>query len=640
MTRFGSRCTVFSLVTFLVLLAAPELLRLGAAASPGLYAQERAYPLVPEVEDLFKQGVQRYRAGDYAGAYEIFVRLVNYPRPHHRATAALLMEGRTLYKLGRYDQAISELRRLIEEFPASTYVDDAHYVIGNSFYRLGSFQQAVSEWLWVFDNSDAPPLVERSEKLAASVMENKLGRQDLLDLRKKVRGQRSLGLVTLELAMADFRSGASGRGLSVLKEYAEKHPDSPFLSRIQEILSNPSFRAGGAPRVGVILPLTGFYAEQGTAMLRGIDFARLQHKDGDASIELEVRDSEGRMIPTLRAAQQLCNDPDVLAIIGELEPDLTAGVAAVAVEREVPHLSPTSDEVGLAALGPYVFQMTPDLAAKAAALARYAFQELGLRTFATLSPTDYYGFKMTEVFTAEVDRLGGRIVSQTWYYEGALDFRRQLKQIREAGLRLALEDSLRQTGETWSKTAIDSLWEEINRDYRSQSDNDEDMIESDEIPVRSIDGIFIPVLASKEIAYIAPQLAGVRIEAQILGGDYWNDLDVLRSKQIRRHVNGTVFVSGTYWDPNDPAYSRFRRDYRMAMGTTPSKWDIYGYDAMGVLLKALSSGARSRQQLRDALADTDSYQGVEGEISFRGSHRVNHRVYILQFRDGNIYKLR
>lgn len=610
-----------------------------------LQAQERRErPVIqqaPEVETLFREGLQTYRSGDYAAAYEIFSRLTDRRPPHQRITASWLMEGRSLYKLGRYQEAIAELRRFVGAFPASRYVDDAHYVIGNSYYRLGSYPQAVAEWLWVYENSDSPALVERCERLAGSVIENELSRDDLRTLRSQVKGERALGLLTLELALAEFRGGAPSRGISILKQYADEHPRSPFLSRIQEILENPDVHAAAVPRVGVVLPLTGFYSDQAMAMLRGINFARMQERQNDhMPLELEIRDSEGRIIPALRAAQELGEDPEVLAMIGELEPDLTAGIAAVASERQLPLLSPTSDEVGLAGLGPYVFQMNADLATKAAALARYAFDEMGLRTFATLSPTDDYGLAMTQAFTAEIDQRGGRIVSQTWYYEGAVDYRRQLKFIREAGLRLALEDSLHETGETWSKAAVDSLWDELNRAYRMASDDDLDMVESDEIPVRSIDAVFIPVFSSREIAFIAPQLATVRIETQILGGDYWNDPEVLRNRQIRPHVEGAVFVSGSYWSEEDPEYLRFRREYRLAIGTTPTKWDMFGYDSMGLLLTAIREGAQTREQVRETLAGIDSYRGVMGEISFDGNRRVNKKVYILRFEDGNIIRLK
>ena len=91
-------------------------------------AQEGGAAPVPRNEDaelVFDQALEAFEQGDYGMAYRRF-RLVVQDYPLHRkTTAAMLMAGKALYRSGEFDQAIDVLGRLIEQYPSSSYLDEA-----------------------------------------------------------------------------------------------------------------------------------------------------------------------------------------------------------------------------------------------------------------------------------------------------------------------------------------------------------------------------------------------------------------------------------------------------------------------------------------------------------------------------------
>jgi branched-chain amino acid transport system substrate-binding protein len=270
----------------------------------------------------------------------------------------------------------------------------------------------------------------------------------------------------------------------------------------------------------------------------------------------------------------------------------------------------------VAAVGATVFQLNSNLERKGEALAQYAFEILGLRTFATLAPADEYGQQMTNSFTSKIDQLGGRIIAQGWYYGNPEDLGRQFKAIREAAF-------------AFDSTDVAAL-------LKAAGEKGQNLDERD-IPVQSIDGVFFPIYAD-HIKYVAPQFALNNIRAQILGGEYWDNLEALQAPQVQRYVDGVVFVSDYFPDEQNSKFRDFRAEFRLQMKRTPERWEAFGYDAFNLLAEIVKSGAKSSQQIGAALNELSAYEGVKGKIAFKGNNRVNKEVNFLQFLNGRIIK--
>ena len=109
------------------LLLVVVLLSVSGSLATRAYAQASGAP-VEEISDailVFDQAVEAFEDEDYGMAYRRF-RLVysSYPL-NTRTTASLLMAAKALYRLGRYEDAIALLDGFVDDYPSSSYVEEA-----------------------------------------------------------------------------------------------------------------------------------------------------------------------------------------------------------------------------------------------------------------------------------------------------------------------------------------------------------------------------------------------------------------------------------------------------------------------------------------------------------------------------------
>ncbi|MFQ5649665.1 MAG: penicillin-binding protein activator [bacterium] len=580
-------------------------------------AQGGTVRVAAKSEKAFKSALTRYVGKDYRAALAGFKSLANSETLHHRMTATLLMTGKSLYHLGRYAEALPYYDRLISTFPQSKYLDDAYYARASANYRLNRRNDAVKDLLWLVDKSSERRLAIKGRKLANQIMRADLSSSELRRLLRYAKGDGSSALVTSALARQQILNGATDDAVSLLNRYKRRHGASAHTAQIDQLLTEAKSMVNRPVKVGVILPLSGYYSEEGLGVLRGVRFAHSHATNGSQSpIQLVIRDSESSLIKALHHVNTLIHREHVRVLIGELESSVTAGIGALAAVDEVPLLAPAASENGVASVGMSIFQLNSDLERKGRAIAEYAVKELGMATFATLAPADEYGQQMVDSFTSTVDRLGGRIIAQGWYYGTPEDLSRQFKNIRESAFHHDSTDVI-----------------ELIREAEEQGDR----LDEDDIPVLSIDGFFVPVY-SEDLKYVAPQLALNNIRSQILGGEYLDDIDVLKDPQVERYINGAIFVSDYFPDESNMDFRRFRTDFRLKMKRTPERWEVFGYDAYQIIRQTVQTGARTGLEIKTKLNELDNYTGTKGNVSFLGNNRVNQAVNILQFINGRIIK--
>jgi branched-chain amino acid transport system substrate-binding protein len=330
------------------------------------------------------------------------------------------------------------------------------------------------------------------------------------------------------------------------------------------------------------------------------------------------------MIKAIRGAQDVCHDPEVAAMIGDLDSQVTGGVAAVAQENETPCIMPLAMEDGLSDIGDCVFQLNGFIGERGRALAEYAVGPLGLKRFALLVPSDPYGRLIRKAFSDAVIQKGGEILAEKWYNEGEVDFSPQMTAIREAGLKRMIADSLAAArgGSAVLQQAVDRI-SDVELGKR-------------ELPVTSIDGLFM-IANRSNVESLVSQLSYNNIQTQLIGGSNWDDLAVLT--RYKDALEGIVYYSDFYADPYSPAVSAFRAGFKKAMGRNPEKLEAIGFDAASVLFEAMGDKAMLRPEIRSALAGVRGFEGVRGPVSF-DANRVNPAFRLLQFSEGKVTVVR
>jgi ABC-type branched-subunit amino acid transport system substrate-binding protein len=609
-----------------------------------------------ETKRTFQRGVAALQDGRFAEAQQAFSRITALGREEKLYTAALYLQARSDFHSNNSSAAAEGLRALLEANPKSRYADQAHYLLGIIAFNDGNYAEAASEFVWVVDRGQTPALKNASLTYAQTLFEEYLQPADMRRrLRRDYLGPEGLALVALKLARAELVQGRRAEGQKLIDEFLRLYPNTMQRKQLEQWYVLPEGPDARTVRIGVILPLSGVDSEGGRALYRGIRYAQISAKNEDPVVaesgrgspnvnsmpvcEFVVRDSESSIVGSLKAAQLLLADPTIVALIGEIDGPASAAIAALAQEKGKPILIPVATHDGLTALGENVFQMNPSREVKSRALAEYAFRYLNCRTFITLAPQDGYGHEMTDGFSAAVDSLGGEILAQKWYYGQPTDLSRMFKALREATLRRGLEDSLRASGVTVDASNRNSLWRDYNYRVASSNKDHEDAVASLSNPVTNVSAVFLPLYV-EDIRLIVYQLNSFNIRGLRLGGEHWQGLDADARRELHRLLDGTVFASDYFVDWEGERGRQFRTSYRKAMGATPDRYDVYGYDAASLMLGCVRKGARQPYQIRQALRELSGYPGLKGQIDFNNPERVNSSVNILQYSGNTLRKLR
>ena len=592
------------------------MLGLSAAA---VFAQSKPV----SVETQFKQGVDFFNAGRYQEALASFEDLSSNGANHSRVAAALYLRGRSAYQLGRREAARTALEELERKFSRSHYMQYGHALLGMLAFQNEEYLEAAVEFLLVVEIGKNATLRQQATEWLRPVLEDYLPLNDLRRLRKSYTGPKGTPYVMLALARDEMTAGNRETGEKLLDDFLRANPATPLRAELEELRKTGGETIASVVRIGVVLPLSGIDTEAGMGVYRGIKYAQLTAgvNNGGPAIELLVRDSESSILRGLKVTQDLLDDPAVIAIVGEVDNATTGAIAALVNAKGVPFLAPVATENGIGALGENVFQLNADRERKSQTLAEYAYKFLNARTFATVAPQDDYGQQMADAFSAAVDSLGGEILAQKWYYGEPQDLGRSFKAIRAAAFRRAYKDSLRLKLAPPGSAPKLADAEEVN------------------VPVTNLNAIFMP-LHEDDIRLVAGQRAYFNLQSVVMGGEHWYLTDLAKNKELQRYVDGVIFASDYFIDPENARYKQFRNDFRTRMGATPEKWELFGYDTANLLFKAVQQGGRSRNQLRAALAQIDNFTGLKGEIALNNPAKVNSKVNILQIRGTQIVKLR
>ena len=624
---------IFSAIILIFLLLST--LNVFAASNQQLQFQRN-----PEVEKAYQKGLQLFKNGRYdVAAWELQNMLILFPK-NHRKTSALYLIARARFHEKKYAEANETLDQLLKEFPESRYRYDALFLKAAIAYQQNNIPKCLSLLQKILDGSKNRLLVQQSEKIFYKIIVSNYTIKDISRLQKQYPSYNLKPVWMLAEASKFLAEGEYKKAKKEAESFFEKYPNSPLLAEAEILKKILSKGPMVSLKIGIILPLTGFYSEQATDVANGIGMAydAWKQSHSNMNVQLDIYDSHGSIIDALKATKTLIANKNTLALLGSLESEPTAAIAAVSSYENVPMLAPTGTENGIADLGENVFQMDGNIDIRGKILAEYAIQNLHLKTFAILAPADEYGKQITDSFAATIDRLGGKILAETWYYEGAIDFKKQLSHIRNVGLEKMVWDSLRTAYPDYDDSEIDSLFaiEQKILQKKSQDRVIKKLADSTAVPVTSIDGIFLPVY-TEDIKYVAPQYAMFNIQSQIIGGDYWKNINILNDNS--RYVNGAIFTTDVYARENELPYLRFQNQYRKKFKSSPSKFSLLGYDTMNFLLKAVGEGNYTKSDILHALHKIKTFDGIHGSFEFKKGSRVNSGMILLQYENGSFQRV-
>ena len=327
------------------------------------------------------------------------------------------------------------------------------------------------------------------------------------------------------------------------------------------LLAACSRKAGGEYVLGLAAPLERSF---GANSRDGAELAvrEINAAGGIGGRDLVLRpvDDQAEESVAITVAQQLYDDPAVLAVVGHATSGALVAASGVYAQG-LPAVGTSATSTEIAEAGEWVFRIASSDSANAASLAALA-AGLGRRA-AILYSNDDYGRSLAQVFERSLSGTGATLVGRFPYLEEMKDFTPFLRVLQKRGAEVVMVAGL----EVGAATLIQ-------------------------------------------------QADAIGWRPRFIGGD---GLEPLVDMGAR--YDGTLV--GVLYHPEMSADARrFADAFRAAYRREPDSSAATSYDAVYLLARALREGRTTRAAIREYLAGvgrqggSPPYQGVAGPVAF------------------------
>ncbi len=307
-----------------------------------------------------------------------------------------------------------------------------------------------------------------------------------------------------------------------------------------------------ALQVGVLAPLSGDSFRDGESIRRAVQLAQKQF--GLEKIAFVFEDSRCDTQKATDAMTKLVTKDSVVAVIGGVCLEDAAAAAEVAEENHVVMISPAVTASTLSDAGTFIFRTIPSDVSQAKFGANMMYQKGG-RKLAILYTSDEYGIAFRETLEEAFPKAGGKVVASERVSPGLVSVKAQVAKIKAA----------------------------------------------------QPDVLYIASKSAKTVAAVLQEKRNANLNIPVFGSEG------AKSDEMIRHANGAAedMTVSAVGKPSEP----FVELYKKEVGLQPSMFAAQTYDAVQVLAVALRDGAKTGEEVRDAL-DSVSLAGVSGNIEF------------------------
>jgi branched-chain amino acid transport system substrate-binding protein len=195
-----------------------------------------------------------------------------------------------------------------------------------------------------------------------------------------------------------------------------------------------SAAASDSLTIGAVLPLTGEAAHWGipprNAAEMAVDELNRAGGIGGRKLALVVEDDRCQSADGIAAFNKIMAVANPPAILGAVCSGVTLAIAPLAEVRKTVLISPASTSPKVTDAGDFIFRVVPSGIVRAKVFAEYIYQQRGLRKLAVIYINNEGGVGGSSAFKAQFRQLGGMIIVEETYAQGATDLRAQLTKIK------------------------------------------------------------------------------------------------------------------------------------------------------------------------------------------------------------------
>jgi len=348
---------------------------------------------------------------------------------------------------------------------------------------------------------------------------------------------------------------------------------------------------GSEVKIGEFGPLTGDAATDGTDAKNGATLAVEQINAAGgvlgSKLTLVAMDDQALAPEAMTVVQKLLEQEKVVALLSGSYSTPTLTVSPVVQAAKTPEIVEYATNADITKGGNYIFRTIYSGPTQGAAVADYAVQDKGYKKFAVLYTNDDYGVGNGQAFSAEVTKLGGKVLISRNYVGGNKDFNAILTAVKA--------------------TNPDAIY--VGSYYN-------------------------------EAAQICSQAKQLGLTAQILGDDGFDSPMLVQLAGTS--AEGAVFSSP--FSRSDPRkmVQDFITTYKARFNADPDMLSAQAFDSTLVLADAMkrANSVTDKEAIRTALSETKGFEGVTGTISFDANNEVIKPVILMTVKDGKFVFLK
>jgi branched-chain amino acid transport system substrate-binding protein len=342
-------------------------------------------------------------------------------------------------------------------------------------------------------------------------------------------------------------------------------------------------------KIGLITPLSGDVKTYGESVKNSFEIAVAEANAAGGVLGMKIAyvvvDDRNDPTEASNAANLLINQHKVKAIVGSVTSKAAIPVSDLAQTYKIPTLTPTATNAKVTVADgkrkDYMFRSCFIDDFQGNVMARFARDTLAARNAAVLyDASNDYSKGIAQVFRAEFENRGGKIVSFESYGKDDVDFSALITKTKAA----------------------------------------------------NPDVLFLPDYYNK-VGLIAKQLKEKGLKVGLIGPDGWDSPDLV--KVAGDAVEGGYFSN--HYSPEDarPEVKGWVEKYRARHGQTPDALGTLAYDGTNMLLDAIRrAGSDDPLKIRDALAQTKDFAAVTGKLTLDRNGDPIKSAVILQMKDG------
>jgi branched-chain amino acid transport system substrate-binding protein len=281
-------------------------------------------------------------------------------------------------------------------------------------------------------------------------------------------------------------------------------------------------------------------------------------------------------------AVRMIYDDKVWAMFGSISSESTHIALRLTLKGETPLVNSASTDPTIPeTIIPWYFTDIQDDREQGYTLARHIYTELGFKRVALLRVNDRYGRFGVIKFRDASRRLGHPVVIEQKFMPGDTDFRRQLQVIED------------------SRVDAIVLWTDI-----------------------------------APTAKILQQMQELGMKQRVFGSHRTIGDELIKLAGPAAEGFEAVFP----YDSNrtDPRWQEFNARFETRFHEKPNHFAALAYDAMQILLNAICRAGLNRGRIRDALAGTESYKGVTGDMVFDPNSKNISPLFLARVHEGKI----